>query len=782
MDKYDYRDTFKGKPGIAVVGKDGKYGYINRQGVEITPLKYDSAGQFNGTFGWVQLDGKSGAVNRQGEEVIPLVYDEIFDPICIAPRIVRIGDKYGFVGYKTGKPITPVKYDNVTDWLLLYKMSETQEYEFLAKVKIDEKWGCINAHGEEILPVVYDEILVKDFQPLCIKVKLDGKWGCFSLNGKELLPPQYDDIIYNKPFIAAQLGGKWGFFDDNGKKITDFKYDEFEKYKFVYDFLEASQESSGILIVGKDGKFGYINERGVEITPLKYDRIKQFEETVGWVLLDGKWGAVNRRGEEITPPVYDEIEKAFCSHLCIVRIGDKYGYVDIYTGKLITAVKYDHAREWTQLSREGDLAAVQMDGKWGCINTRGKETVPVEYEEICICQFPPHIKAKLDGKWGYFNVRGKEIIPPIYEEMSVNKNHIAAKFDGKWGFLDRKGGKITDFEYDDVDDFRYGRARIKKDGKYGFINEKLAVAIPPVYDDCEMYFWEDSNPKKRMLPLWVKRDGKYGFIDISGNLKIEPKYEFAKSFMAAGNKKYLAAAVKNGAAGFIDRTGKTVIPFMYEPDIDNQHNYSFSYDGFANVRHGGKWGVIDAQNQVVLPFLYDEFLDDIRDGGFRCAMRGGAKVTVDAKGNEYDFAKNPAARTFKDYIHAVEWVDVVKSAVSLLCHESWDMNIFEKNFNNFHSKRHKPSNNIIRLYANVNKPDWDKMLIAVSMFSVEDKCSYVFFDWDEILDMEVRIEDNLMLTDADVVVLCIHEACDRVPGTEDDIKKYLKKLGERYEW
>jgi hypothetical protein len=45
---YDYRGEFKGKPGIAAVGKDGKFGYINRQGVEITPLKYDSVGQFEG--------------------------------------------------------------------------------------------------------------------------------------------------------------------------------------------------------------------------------------------------------------------------------------------------------------------------------------------------------------------------------------------------------------------------------------------------------------------------------------------------------------------------------------------------------------------------------------------------------------------------------------------------------------------------------------------------------------------------------------------------------------
>ena len=48
MDKkqtdYDYRDTCEADQGIAVVGKNGKFGYINRRGKEITPIKYDVYG------------------------------------------------------------------------------------------------------------------------------------------------------------------------------------------------------------------------------------------------------------------------------------------------------------------------------------------------------------------------------------------------------------------------------------------------------------------------------------------------------------------------------------------------------------------------------------------------------------------------------------------------------------------------------------------------------------------------------------------------------------------
>ena len=51
--------------------------------------------------------------------------------------------------------------------------------------------------------------------------------------------------------------------------------------------------------------------------------------------------------------------------------------------------------------------------------------------------------------------------------------------------------------------------------------------------------------------------------------------------------------------------------------------------------------------------------------------------------------------------------------------------------------------------------------------------------WDEILDMEVRIEDNLTLTEAEVVTACIYSACDDTIATEEGIKRFLGKLDEQ---
>jgi hypothetical protein len=470
---------------------------------------------------------------------------------------------------------------------------------------------------------------------------------------------------------------------------------------------------------------------------------------------------VNKQGKEITPPVYDEI---FGHQDPIVRLGDKYGFVSCKTGELLTPVKYDHAKQWLQIfdfsSRKlgkKDLAQVQSDGKWGCVNVRGEEIIPVKYERI---------------------------------EVSQSENpRVAAKLNGKWGFVSENGKKITDFEYDDVEEFCNGRARVKKNGKYGFINTKGAVVLPLTYDDCEKRFSKTWFKEERhILPIWVKcgseHGNRYGFVDIDGFAIIPQKYENALPFTMVGNEHTLAAVVLNNAVGYINLKGENVIPFDYDAAFDNRYNYAF-YGGFANVRQGGKWGVIDVQNRVVVNFLYDEFLEN-SNAGFRYALRDGKKWSVDMTGNEWEMQKNAAARTFKDYIHATEWDEVEKSFRTLIGLDEEtiekELQIYEINYLNFKGKQFKPSENIIRIHACYpdENCDWERPPVEAHFYSVKDNCSYGVFDWDEMLDMEIRIEDNLALTDADTVAVCLWEACDQsFFSTEESIKSFMNKLDEQ---
>ena len=51
--------------------------------------------------------------------------------------------------------------------------------------------------------------------------------------------------------------------------------------------------------------------------------------------------------------------------------------------------------------------------------------------------------------------------------------------------------------------------------------------------------------------------------------------------------------------GFIDKTGKVVIPSTY----DEVRNFS---EGLCEVMEDKKWGFIDKTGKVVVPLIYDE--------------------------------------------------------------------------------------------------------------------------------------------------------------------------------
>jgi hypothetical protein len=96
--------------GLKRVSSDGRFGFIDFEGNEVIPLKYEDAFNFTNGLAPVKLDGKWGYIDVAGNEITPFKYDEAINfqnSADIAPVI--IGKYYGFID-KTGKEVTPIKY------------------------------------------------------------------------------------------------------------------------------------------------------------------------------------------------------------------------------------------------------------------------------------------------------------------------------------------------------------------------------------------------------------------------------------------------------------------------------------------------------------------------------------------------------------------------------------------------------------------------------------------------------------------------------------------------
>ena len=58
-------------------------------------------------------------------------------------------------------------------------------------------------------------------------VKLNGKWGFVDANGKEVISCKYDDVIrFSESLAGVKTNGKWGFINKAGKEVVSCKYDE----------------------------------------------------------------------------------------------------------------------------------------------------------------------------------------------------------------------------------------------------------------------------------------------------------------------------------------------------------------------------------------------------------------------------------------------------------------------------------------------------------------------------------------------------------------------------
>ena len=102
--KYDWKDEYY--EGLAMVKLDKKYGFIDKTGKEVIPIKYDNAWGFSEGLANVRLNNKWGFIDKTGKEVIPIKYN-------YADRFSGSGKKLMAVGSSFDE-----KKRTIKDWVV----------------------------------------------------------------------------------------------------------------------------------------------------------------------------------------------------------------------------------------------------------------------------------------------------------------------------------------------------------------------------------------------------------------------------------------------------------------------------------------------------------------------------------------------------------------------------------------------------------------------------------------------------------------------------------------
>ena len=408
--KYDFIDPFH--EDLALVGKNNKFGFINRAGAEYIPCQYDYADDFCNGLAVVEKEGKYGFIDRMGAEVIPCQYDhaEFFSDDGLAA--VEISGKYGFVD-RTGNEVIPCRYDRVESFYDGWSIVGVSTEEKDTYGNVIYQYGVIDIAGNEVVPCQY-------------------RYMHYSLNSGTMNSVIIACVAGNGP---EDINAKWAFFTPETWSPILCDYDlvtstDSQLHSRFYLFLQFSH---GLAMVSKNGKYGYIDRAGAEVIPCEYDDADHFFESFAAVCKNGKWGYIDQAGNEIISFQYDDAS-SFSNGLAAVKLNGKWGYID-QAGREITPLQYDRAGPFL----EDGYAEVVLNDEIVLID-RNNGYAPKNDFLI------PDTDMKLvrrDGKVGLTDTEGTELIPCLYDAVySWDQGTALVSLNGEYMFVDETGAKL----------------------------------------------------------------------------------------------------------------------------------------------------------------------------------------------------------------------------------------------------------------------------------------------------------------------------------------------------
>lgn len=315
------------------------------------------------------------------------------------------------------------------------------------------------------------------------------------------------------------------------------------------------------------------------------------------------WGYIDRSGEFVIRPRFDEAWR-FDNGLAWVVKGDFRGHID-------RSLKPVSDRKRTEKYRDRDYERYRIDFKKDIFDATGTKLIAPEAKGVTVFRFSdglaqiilpidlcrkfyPRAVEKIDvdtqsrASCGYINEEGRIVIEPKYEMTGpFHKGSALVRKKKIWLLIDRREQILQTFENRHVEQFSEDLALVCDGNDKGFIDCFGKPAFKQRFPDAGSF--SDgiaaaavSLSESEKLKLLAKNhEWTCGYIDKTGKLVIPAKYLAARPFHDG-----LAAVLVGLKWGYIDTRGQIKI----KPQFDDAHTFS---DGLAAVRNAYLWGYIN---------------------------------------------------------------------------------------------------------------------------------------------------------------------------------------------
>jgi hypothetical protein len=163
---------------------------------------------------------------------------------------------------------------------------------------------------------------------------------------------------------------------------------------------------------------------------------------------------------------------------------------------------------------------------------------------------------KKNGKYGILDKYGKTLVDFEYDYFighewleGFPKEYLGAKKGKEYFYINMKTFEVIKTIYEYAGEFKEGMATVMKDNKYGYINSSFSLTIPCIYDVTRNF--------SEGIAAVKDSSGKWGYIAKDGQVIVPCIYENGHEFSCGR-----AMVLKDNLVGFIDKTGKIIIPLM----------------------------------------------------------------------------------------------------------------------------------------------------------------------------------------------------------------------------
>lgn len=435
---------------------------------------------------------------------------------------VRIAFKYRSLSYE----------DNLNDEDNLYVC------------RTDRGYGLVSTSSGEILSTTYSDLTDEGGERW--SVRRNGKMGIVKVgeaNGsfrvETIVPCEYDQVqtINDDEYYFVTNGPLHGLLRWDGETIIACVYNDIDLNKY-----------EGLFSVKRNGQKGLMSRTGEELVPCAFDDCGVIDEHFLWTRKDNTYGIYSSEGEKVQP--------------C------KFSSFFIYEGKKKKEVPLS---DFAQLDRRQhpDLYAV-VSGKVGTLDSENFTTkLPCAYDYLS--DFATRMKitngvlteqrlavCRLNGKYGIVNSEGKQIQPMGFDELRKDVSDPSSKelpdmgsardlhvrIGDKWGILTANGEQLAEVKFDSVGVFHDGLAVVKAAERYGYIDRSGAIVIP--------IQWMTAYDFSEGLAALRVDKKHFQFIDTAGTVVIKSKkYDSVGRFRNGGCR-----VVKGGKVKWIDTKGK----------------------------------------------------------------------------------------------------------------------------------------------------------------------------------------------------------------------------------